>query len=197
MKRTTFLFLMLVILVFFYMFLRNSSANPSKAMGSLKIFESTSPILNIRFEYPPSWKLSVSRARDAEEETAQLLGPRDKRRQFSASFFIIAKKQKDPLDLDKAFEKIIERNKQTDQFRLISKKNIKIDAENAREAIFDFVLDLPFDAVKPLTTTMREQVIVAVHSGLIYQIHFIGTREQHSENSRLFRDFLKSIRFKK
>jgi hypothetical protein len=196
MKRTMLLSLILIILALLYVFLRNPGANPPKTIGSFKVFESTPPILSVRFEYPPSWKLSVSRSRDAEEETVQLLGPRSRKHQFSASFFVIAKKQKDPLDLEKRFEEIIERNKQTDQFKVISKKSLKIDGENAREVIFDFVLSLPFDAANPVATTMREQVVVASHSGLIYQIHFIGTQEQHRENSRLFQDFLKSFRFK-
>jgi len=188
--------LILVLLVLFYVFFSNSGAKSQRNEPAFKIFESTPPILNIRFGYPPSWKLSVSRARDVEEETVQLMGPRDPQLQFSASFFIIAKKQDLLWSLDKELGAIIERKKQASQFRIISKKNIEVNGEDAREVIFDFVLGLPFDATKPHITTMREQIIEVAHSGLVYQIHFIGTLEQHRENNRLFQDFLKSFRFK-
>lgn len=166
------------------------------ASESFEVFEGNPPLLNITFHYPKDWKKSVSRARDAEEETVQLMGPRDLKKQFSTSFAVIGKKQGENQDIENEINQIINRNKNLAEFKIVARGGVKIGGADAQKIISEFVMELPLGMVNPSPAVMREEVAVVMHSGLTYHIYFVGTKEQHLGNNHLFRNLLKSFQFK-
>lgn len=199
MKRKIVLFLILAIAVLFFIFVKWQESTHVRVLAgteSFEVFNGAPPLLNIAFEYPKSWKIFVSRARGAEEATVQLIGPRDLSHQFSASFAVIGKKKKEGLSLENEAENLIGRNKALNQFKVVSKEKIRVAGQDAQRVTFDFVINLPVGFPNAPPVPMREEVILVSQANGLYQVHFVGTLEQHRENNRLFQDFLKSFRFK-
>lgn len=201
MNRKIVIFLVLAVSaagLFFIFHLSQGTEHLSTSAGAegVEAFNGALPFLNIVFEYPKSWKIFVSRARSAEESTAQLIGPRDARHQFSTSFAVIGKKITGAVSLQDEEEKFIKRNKALSQFKVASKETVRVAGQDARRIAFDFSMNLPVDVQNAPEVIMREEVILLMRAGLLYQVHFIGTLEQHQRNRSLFEKFLKSIRFK-
>jgi len=198
MKRKMILLLILAAAALLYIFLGQPGSKPSGVSAgteSLETFPGAAPFLNIAFEYPKNWKVFVSRSRTGEEATVQLMGPRDLAYQFSTSFAIIGKKKTEGGSMEGEAEKLIERNKALAQFKVVSKRTVQAAGQTAQDVTFDFVMPLPVGTLNAPVVTMREEVILVSRKDALYQVHFVGTREQHQQSKPLFESLLRSLRF--
>jgi hypothetical protein len=153
------------------------------------------PLMTVSFDYPETWKLVFAKSRNIEAATAQVIGPRDLQKRFSVSIAVIAKKRSGPADLDAEMNSVLEKNKGFAAFKTVKTASLQVGGRDARELIFNFDLGLPVDVKGAPPTVMTQGVVLVARGDVVYQINFIGTREQNEKYGAIFRRLLETFRF--
>ena len=158
-------------------------------------FESRNKAFDFTFKYPPDWKPQETKGRTEEYDQANMFGPRDKERKFTLAYGITVQSvgEESAADLLNQYVKYLAN---ASQFKMISKKNVKIGGRSFPGVRIQYLLRLPIYQINAKDVLMEEETYVIINGKHSYRMNLLGTKEQVRKYYPVFKGMLKTFRFK-